>query len=410
MRIAIPTRFAHSVGGVETYLEGVLPALAARGHAVKVWHEINLPAGVRPLIGAGVQRQRLGSSTADVRSALLDMRRWQPDVVFSQGIARPSAELEMMAIAPFVSVLHAYQGTCISGFKTHGFPTPTTCRQSLGPACLLQFHARRCGGWSPVTMARDYVTQLEHREVLRRANGIITLSGYMRDECVRQGVAPDRVECVAAFAPPLPPPSERRDIQSARARRYHLAFAGRMERLKGAHLLLDALHLVAPALLTSLEVTMVGDGIERGKCERLATTLRRTGGVVHFPGWVTRDEWTRILQRVDLLVVPSVWPEPLGLIGLEAASMGVPALAFNVGGIGDWLTDGETGRLLEARPAADVLARGIEDCLSDRDRLQRWGDTACQRASRRTVNAHVEGIEAVLRTVQQAVTVAGARS
>ena len=69
---------------------------------------------------------------------------------------------------------------------------------------------------------------------------------------------------------------------------------------------------------------------------------------MHFPGWVTRDEWTRILQRVDLLVVPSVWPEPLGLIGLEAASMGVPALAFNVGGIGDWLTDGETGRLLEA--------------------------------------------------------------
>ena len=247
--------------------EGVLPALAARGHAVKVWHEINLPAGVRPLIGAGVQRQRLGSSTADVRSALLDMRRWQPDVVFSQGIARPSAELEMMAIAPFVSVLHAYQGTCISGFKTHGFPTPTTCRQSLGPACLLQFHARRCGGWSPVTMARDYVTQLEHREVLRRANGIITLSGYARR--VRppgRGARSRRVRRRVCAA--LPPPAGR-DIQSARARRYHLAFAGRMERLKGAHLLLDALHLVAPALLTSLEVTMVGDGIERGKCERL---------------------------------------------------------------------------------------------------------------------------------------------
>lgn len=397
MKIAVPTRFAHSVGGVETYLECLVPALVARGHEVSVWHEIDLPDGVPSLVGSGVRRQWLGSTDDVTRPALVDMRRWQPDVVFSQGIARASTELEMIGIAPFVSVLHAYQGTCISGFKTRTFPSPAPCQRPLGPLCLVQFHARRCGGWSPVTMAHDYVAQTAHRDVLRRSTQVVTLSNYMRDECVRQGVANERVQSVRAFAPPLPSPERSPQTSTLPARRFHLAFAGRMERLKGARLLLEALTRVSPALLGSFQVTMVGDGTERADCERLAATLRQQGGLVNFPGWVSRAEWSRILRSVDLLVVPSVWPEPLGLIGLEAASVGVPALAFDVGGISDWLVDDETGRLLQTPPSADALARGIEDCLGDATRLRRWGNEAAAAASVRTVDAHAAEIEAVLR-------------
>ena len=396
MKIAIPTRFAHSVGGVETYLECVLPALVSRGHDVVVWHEIDMPSHTASIVGRGVERRLLGSSDSEARAALRDMRGWQPDVVFSQGIARPSVELDMTGLAPYVPVLHAYQGACISGFKTHTFPSPVPCQQALGPSCLLQFHARRCGGWSPLTMVQDYATQTARRDVLRRSTRVVTLSQYMRDECVRQGVQDECVQCVPAFAPPLPHVEHASTTASTGDRRLHLAFAGRMERLKGAQLLLEALALVTPAVLARLHVTMLGDGIERAACERLASGLRTSGAAIDLPGWCSREEWSRVLRHVDLLVVPSVWPEPLGLIGLEAASAGVPALAFDVGGISDWLVDGQTGRLLSTRPSASALARGIEDCLSDPPRLRRWGHAAASAARLRTVDAHVEALEAVL--------------
>ena len=58
-------------------------------------------------------------------------------------------------------------------------------------------------------------------------------------------------------------------------------------------------------------------------------------------------------------------PSPSGLVGLDAASLGRPAVAFDVGGIRDWLTDGSNGRLIDARAGEDGLARAITAFLQD---------------------------------------------
>ena len=56
---------------------------------------------------------------------------------------------------------------------------------------------------------------------------------------------------------------------------------------------------------------------------------------VEFPGWV--DDVYDALNHLDLLLVPSVWPEPAGLVILEAFAAGVPVIAFRVGGIPEFL-------------------------------------------------------------------------
>ena len=60
-----------------------------------------------------------------------------------------------------------------------------------------------------------------------------------------------------------------------------------------------------------------------------------------------------------LVAVPSLWPEPFGLVGLDAAALGRPAIAFDVGGIGEWLTDGVNGKLVEPAAGEEGLARRI---------------------------------------------------
>src|SRR4029453_3887490 len=153
------------------------------------------------------------------------------------------------------------------------------------------------------------------------AGAIVTLSTYMRDEYVRHGVPPARVTCVPYGPEPGPAPASRPGRSSRVARA--LLSIGRLERIKGIHLLLDALPRVREALGQPLSLTIIGDGPERADLERRAAGIGRGGGVtVTFAGWVSPDERDRRLRDADLLVVPSTWPEPFGLVGLEAARVG----------------------------------------------------------------------------------------
>jgi glycosyltransferase involved in cell wall biosynthesis len=94
-----------------------------------------------------------------------------------------------------------------------------------------------------------------------------------------------------------------------------------------------------------------------------------------------------------VLLVPSVWPEPFGLVGVEAAQRGVPAVAFDVGGISEWLIDGVTGRLVTADPPrADAFARAIETTLRDEVAWQRMRVACVQAVDRFAMASHLDAL------------------
>lgn len=399
MKIAVLTRFVHDVGGVEAYLKSVLPALAQRGHAVAVWYEFPpLHGGARELVPGVTCRQLLTPCHTDT------YQEWsvsKPDVVFLNGLSQPSLEMRLTEGLPTVTFLHGYHGTCISGTKTHMLPAPRPCTRVLGPGCLLQYYPHRCGGMNPLVMLDGYRQQRLRQQLLGRSTFVATLSAHMREEAIAHGVNERRAIHLPAFDPVTAAnghgPAERggRVAGSASERRWHLAFVGRMERLKGAHVLMGAIERLDAALRTRLKVTFAGDGRDRQHLERAASRLE--GVEIAFPGWIDARQRDDLFSRVDLLVVPSVWPEPLGLVGIEAASFGVPALAFDVGGIGDWLEDGVTGLLVRGEPSTGSLAEAITRALGDAARLRDLGARARERALRRTVSVHVDALDTVLR-------------
>src|SRR5205814_287330 len=116
---------------------------------------------------------------------------------------------------------------------------------------------------------------------------------------------------------------------------WQLLFSGRQELLKGGHILLEALPEVISALNSPVRVIFAGDGRERERLQRQATSLQKSypNLEIEFSGWLNRDQMEALFMRSDLLVVPSLWPEPFGLVGPEAGLRGVPVAAFNVGGI-----------------------------------------------------------------------------
>lgn len=397
VNVAVLTRYLHRVGGVETYLEHVLPSLAARGHKVGVWHEVSRAPGLERLLPSTIPSWSIGD---DHDAALADLATWTPDVVFLHGISNPLLESRFAAAAPSVLFMHDYQGACISGFKTHQYPTLRPCSRRLGPACLVHFYPRRCGGWHPLSMVRDYARQRRRQALLTSCTFVATLSDHMRRECEVQGVDTARTVTLPPFTPPaehVVSPSRRVRGEAPR-RRCHLLFVGRMERLKGGEILLDALDRLDPDLRSRLRVTFAGDGRERQRWERRAGQVSRGEMEIGFVGRLDKPALSALFDEIDLLIVPSIWPEPFGLVGIEAAAAGVPAVAFDVGGISEWLTDNVNGRLIRARPSAERLASAIGECLKTAPAvIEGWREGARREADRRTLGSHVNTLEAVLR-------------
>jgi len=175
-----------------------------------------------------------------------------------------------------------------------------------------------------------------------------------------------------------------------------------MDRLKGGLTLLHALPIVRARVKQPLRVTFVGEGPERNVWRRRASVIAAhdSGLTIEFPGWLESATLDATLARSDLLVVPSLWPEPFGMVGIEAGLRGVPAVAFDVGGIGEWLSDGENGYLVPGNPpTASALAEAIVKFLVDDAARERLCVGARDAALRFEVRNHVIGLVRVLEDV-----------
>jgi glycosyltransferase involved in cell wall biosynthesis len=103
------------------------------------------------------------------------------------------------------------------------------------------------------------------------------------------------------------------------------------------------------------------------------------------------------MRAADLLAVPSVWPEPFGLVGIEAGCVGLPAVAYEVGGVRDWLRPGVSGELAPGEPpTADGLAAAIVRALGDPARLNRLRVGAWEVACTFGPQRHLHALECIL--------------
>ena len=355
-RVAVVNWTRRHAGGAETYVSAVLDGVTAAGREVGFWAETDTPLDRPALITPAAVEQ--WCSNGSMRQALDALQRWNPSVLLVNGAVDPAVERQLLTIAPAVFIAHTYHGTCISGTKMFSFPSPRPCSRTFGPACVALFYPRRCGGLSPVTFSANYQLQRQRLNQLGSYGRILTLSEHMRQEYLRQGFVHADVQTLPPYAPadPVTPSDNRQPAVKT------LLYLGRIEHLKGCHLLIASLRRVHSALRLPLRVIIAGDGTEKARCEHLAARICSDTLHIEFPGWLEGAARSRALASADVVVLPSLWPEPYGLVGVEAIAAGVPVAAFDTGGIPEWLSDGH-GRLAPADPPTpEGLARAIVEC------------------------------------------------
>ncbi len=128
-----------------------------------------------------------------------------------------------------------------------------------------------------------------------------------------------------------------------------------------------------PGMPGNFRILVIGDGEDRAMLETLVTDLNLQSRVV-FLGQKTHAELPALIQSADIFIRPSL-SEGLGNSFLEAMSAGLPIIGTPVGGIPDFLVDGETGVFCEPRNPESIAKAAIRIQTEPglRDKLIRQG-------------------------------------
>lgn len=396
MRLAILTYSNRIIGGAESYVSKIVPHLIHSGIEIGFWHENDTPED-RKAITNNDECPSWCVKNIGLTSALRRLVEWQPDILFGHGLSSPIAEEMTQKIARSILDAHNYVGTCISGMKTFKRPLVVPCDRIFGASCLACFFPRRCGGRNPVTMWRDYLRQKRRFALLGHYETIVVHSKRMQWEFLKHGIAANQIAYLPYF---LDPPE---DLASSAVNRNitprRIAFVGRMDYLKGGHLLIESLPALAVQLDQHLELTLMGDGPMRRKWEQLALRVQAQCDriKIRFTGWLDQPQLRSQLILSDLVAIPSLWPEPFGLVGLEAGRYGVPAAGFATGGIPDWLKEGVNGHLASASPPTiGGLSQAMAKCLSNPRHYNRLRQGAQEMVRQFGLERHLRSLLQVL--------------
>lgn len=376
-RIAIATESLNASGGVGVYVLRVAAALQAADYEVLVVAgqagEQQLSA-TRTVTLPGLERRELTPTAArDYRETLA---AFSPDVVHVHHLYDPRIVALTRAHAPVVWGVHDYMCSGGSLYFTPG----RECGRAHGPGCIPALAFRGCAhSWNHRGRIADYRLVTRLVGLLREVDVALAFSSS-----VLRNLRTNRVEG-AVIAPFVSAHVEARTPGIDN----RVLFVGRVTRAKGLGPLIRAVKAVEDSILE-----VCGDGWWRAAAEKLVDRLG-IGNRVRFLGWLGDADLLAAYQRAAIVAVPSIWPEPFGMVGLEAMAQGRAVVASQTGGIPDWLIDGVTGVLT---PPGDVgaLAAALRRLLADPALRERMGVAGVERVRKHfTAEAHVAGIERV---------------
>ena len=241
------------------------------------------------------------------------------------------------------------------------------------------------------------------QQALRQANAVIAVSDYIARR-LDGLVAPERLHVLpnmvdlsmidAVIATPqttVPPGTP------------YLLFVGKLERNKGAHLLVDIFRELVQRPTTDdrrpttdadgqwsvvggqWSVVIAGNGPLRPELERELAAL---GVRTRFLDWIDHDEVLRLMAGCELLLFPSAWGEPLSRVPLEASTCAAAILAMPTGGTPSIIADGVNGAL---EPTPANFARRMAALLARPEQRLALGRAARRDAERRFAKDVVVG-------------------
>ncbi len=364
MKILHVSEYYGAGWGAEDYIENACGALEAHGHQNVVVYGTATSAQLseaRPRFWVpGIAAFDIRRSREPIKAVLKLVDEEQPDLIQFHQMDHPEVAAALALVKPCVRFVHNHALTCPGG-ERYWRTSDAICTLHTGACCIRNAFLEGCMSRRPARLTFQFARTYQGMKTARRhLRKLIVASKFMRSTLLDAGFDPSLVAVVPLLTR-IPPEVPSHPAEGS------LLYVGRLTAEKGLGQLLDAVGRVR----NPWRLIVCGEGALRPWLER-SVAKRGWADRVKFTGWVTKEDLGRFYEMASVVVIPSVWPEPFGLVGLEAMAQGRPVVAFAVGGIPEWLEHGETGFLV---PPGDIagFADQIERLLRDPALARRLG-------------------------------------
>jgi glycosyltransferase involved in cell wall biosynthesis len=341
----------NSGGGLEHYLLRLSEQLDRRGHEnLLLYGEDSLgphlPFKAKLYWIQGITHPFCQKPSDKLSAAAEIVNRERSDLVFFHQVLNPRLVNFLSSKHPSVRFVHGFKMVCPDGKKTLN-PNNRFCEFPLSYLCQARAYLYRCmprnvlKGLPAISISRSIAKMHRERSLL------VVASQFMKNILLCNAFEEGRIAVLPPFTtlPDLEPEYSSDDPPM-------IISVGRVFKEKGMDYVLQAFVPVKERA----RLVIIGDGPFLNELKSQAQQLN-IRSVVLFTGWLPPEKLEFYYRRCRMVIVPSTWPEPFGMVGIEAMAHSKPVIAFDVGGVTEWLKDGETGFLVKPRDEASLTEK-----------------------------------------------------
>ncbi|MBD2138028.1 glycosyltransferase family 4 protein [Anabaena sp. FACHB-1237] len=349
-------------GGLETYIASLIN-----------WQNYQL-------INNGVQPEEL------LISSLKNVQQNQFELLH---IHDPDMLVDFREECPAVLTIHNHSSYCPSGTK-YLADRQQKCDRSMHPlGCTWGHLIDGCGSRKPQNIFQDWQNAYYFLKNIKNLNiSVIANSNYVREELISHGLSPNKVttlHCgIERSKHPVSP------LNPEIHQQQHILFVGRIVPYKGLEWLIKALAKTD----SQIHLDIAGDGWGKAKMIELAQKMGLSDRIT-WHGWCNGDKLEILYQQCFSVIFPSLWPEPAGLVTLEAYAHCRPIIASDIGGIPEYIQNHHTGILV---PPHDLqkLADAINELSENYHQARLIGENSHDLFEQKFVmDVHIQELEKI---------------
>ncbi len=334
-------------GGTEEYINSFIRAFSSLGYKIGIAYGKKYPPDFKnpwiececPLPFLNFRNFNLYPDYKRDLQKLKEFILWfKPDITYIHNVLdyRIIEAIPKKKAGKIVWYCHDHYFYCLTELKLF---EEKPCEFTLSERCIEHIKAGKCLLRYPLSQPPEVLYQ-ERQKLLNSVylfDHVIVISEYMKKTLLqnlpllknirvvpRQVEIPEKVERTFKF----------------------VLFAGRLVKEKGVHHAIEAMRFIKNSSLV-----IVGQGDDKAyieKCKNLAKEVERNSSVkIKFAGFVSHDKIGEFYRGAMMVLVPSLFPEPFGMVAAESLAHGVPVVAYNSGGLNSTVINGKTGFLVE---------------------------------------------------------------
>ncbi|MDD3627624.1 MAG: glycosyltransferase, partial [bacterium] len=403
MKLLVITRALEFNGGIGLYLKETLPILKKAGYDIKLiitsqisydilqfFLPLNISVSVIPEIDFRNQEE-----PPDTLIKLV--KEFNPEAAILHNFISINATIFLKKNMRVFYFYHTLNRLCPTGIGL--LRVGCSSRHTLVPGLKCRINTLLNNCWDSKQGRRNLkaISPIKMSFYLQLADGHIVTSEFMKEQLIK-----NRIQSGTIHKIPLFPVNSPENINQYvyPPKRNKILYLGRITREKGAHLIPKILSMVK----SDFEAEIIGTGYY---FENLKKDIKKYNleNKIKLMGWLEdREQIYKSISESTITIIPSLWHEPFGLVGIESMQLKTPVIGFNIGGIPEYVRDGEAGFLIKYGNIKQ-FAEKIDSLLKNKQEAMKMGESASEFIEKRfTKEKHLKELKNIIKIEKNKVT------